>query len=170
MVLLHDPSIPYFKSKHIPYIITALLVIVVFILLPPLFLLLYPTRLFRKLLTCCGFRRWDILHIIMDTFQGWYKDGTEGTHDYRPLSALYMLMRIRLVGVFLTLNSGYHSSLKWFITGAFHILLGSFFLITKPYKKQYMNIADGLILTCIGIHNCRVNLYKSSYTYLLTLL
>ena len=39
--------------------------------------------------------------MIMDTFQGWYKDGTEGTYDYRPLSALYMLLRMALVGEFL---------------------------------------------------------------------
>ena len=156
-VLLYDSNVPYFKSKHTPYIIIALSVITVFILLPPFFLLLYPTRLFRGLLTCCGFRRWDILHMIMDTFQGWYKDGTEGTYDYRSLSALYMLLRMALVGEFLTLivlsprGSG---SLKWFITGSFHILLGTFFLITKPYKKQWMNIIEGLMLIVIGLYCC----------------
>ena len=56
----------------------------------------FPTRLFKTLLTCCGFQRWDILPMIVDTFQGWYKDGTEGTYDYRTLSALYMLLRIGL--------------------------------------------------------------------------
>ena len=29
-------------------------------------------KLFRKFLSCCGFRRWDILHLVMDVFQGWY--------------------------------------------------------------------------------------------------
>ena len=53
--------------------------------MPPLLLLLYPIHLFRRLFICCGFRRWDILPVIMDTFQGWYKDGTEGTYDYRPV-------------------------------------------------------------------------------------
>ena len=54
-VLLYDPSIKYLHSEHIPYAILALSVITVFVLLPPLFLLLYPTRLFRKCLNCCGF-------------------------------------------------------------------------------------------------------------------
>ena len=95
--------------------------------------------------------------MIMDTFQGWYKDGTEGTYDYRPLSALYMILRIGLVEVFLAVialsprSSGY---LKWSLIGYFHILLGSCFLIAKPYKKQWMNNADGLILTAIGIYCC----------------
>ena len=103
--------------------------------------------------------------MIMDTFQGWYKDGTEGTYDYRPLSALYMLLRIGLVGEFLTViavspQSGGTS--KWYITGYLHILLGNFFLITKPYKKQWMNKVDGLILIVIG-------LFCSSYMYLFKL-
>ena len=46
--------------------------------------------------------------MITDTFQGWYKDGTEDTYDYRPLSALYMLLRISLVGEFLTVESVIH--------------------------------------------------------------
>ena len=37
-----------------------------------------------------------ILHNIMDIFQGWYKDRTEGTSDYRSFSALYLLLRIGL--------------------------------------------------------------------------
>ena len=154
-VLLYDPNIMYFKSEHAPYIFLSLLVLTVFILLPPLFILLYPTRLFRRFLICCGFQRWDILHMIMDTFQGWYKDGTEGTYDYRPLSALYMLLRIGLVGEFLTvigLQSG--GVLKWIVTGYFHVLLGIFFLVAKPYKKQWMNTVDGLILMVIGVCCC----------------
>ena len=167
-VLLHDPTISYFKSKHIPYIIIALSVITLFIIFPPLLLLLYPTRFFKRLLTCCGFRRWDILHMIMDTFQGWYKDGTEGTYDYRSLSALYMILRIGLVGEFLIvvgLSPGHPQSiLKWLLTGYFHILLGSFFLIAKPYKKRWMNIIDGLTMILIGLYCC-VNRYIYKFMY-----
>ena len=153
-VLLYDPSIQYFKLEHTPYIIIALSVIILFILLPPLLMLLYPIQLFRKIFTYCGFRRWDILHMIMDTFQGWYKDGTEGTYDYRPLSALYMLLRVGLIGEFLAVISQSQQSrgeLKWITTMCFHILLGSFFLIAKPYKKHWMNIVDGLILILFGL-------------------
>ena len=95
--------------------------------------------------------------MIMDTFQGWYKDGTEGTYDYRPLPALYMLLRIGLVGEFLTvvhisLQDG--GEMKWIVTGLLHVLLGNLFLIAKPYKKQWMNIVDGLILTLIRFYCC----------------
>ena len=153
-VLLHDPSVPYFKSKNIPYIIIALSIITIFIIFPPIFLLLYPTHFFRRLLTCCGFQRWDILHMIMDTFQGWYKDGTEGTYDYRPLSALYMILRVALCGEYLTvigLSPYSNGGIKWFVTGLLLVFLGTFFFITKPYKKHWMNATDGFTLIIIGL-------------------
>ena len=154
-VLLYDRTIPFLHSLHSPYIIIALSVIATFVLLPPLLLLLYPTSLFKKLLNCCGFRRWDILHMIMDIFQGWYKDGTEGTYDYRPLSALYMLLRVTLVGEYLMiigLSLHGSGSLKWFVTGMLHVFLGTFFYVAKPYKKQWMNVIDGSIVTSIGLY------------------
>ena len=88
-ILLYDPNIPFFQSEHTPYIVISLSVLTIFTLFPPLLLLLYPTRLFKRLILCFGFQRWDILHTIMDTFQGWYKDGTEGTWLQTTLSSLY---------------------------------------------------------------------------------
>ena len=41
---------------------------------PTILLILYPTRLFRKCVSCCGFCRWHALHvcgIISGTVQGW---------------------------------------------------------------------------------------------------
>ena len=158
MILLFDPSISFFSLKHIPYAILAILVIFVFVLPPPLLLLFYPTRLFMKCLKLLGFRRWVLLHHTMDIFQGWYKDGTEGTRDYRSLSSLYMLLRIGFSCVFIariTPESYYidHDRMLWesAAVGIFHVLLGTLFLITKPYRKIWMNRADGLIFTLVGV-------------------
>ena len=152
-VLLYDPTITFFKIDHIPYIIVALFVIATFILLPPFLLLTYLSRFFRKLFTFCGFQRWGILQMIMDAFQGWYKDGTEGTRDYRPVSAFFMLLKIALMGEFLTviqLSLQSEDGKKWIVTGVVHVLLGIFHLTTKPYKKRWMNNVDGSLLMLIG--------------------
>ena len=150
-VLFYDPAVTFLDSEHIPYAILALLIIVIFVILPPLLLLLYPTRLFRKCLSCCGFQRWDILHLIMDIFQGWYKDGTEGTYDYRSLSSLYMLLRITFAASQISILQGlrhFHINLS---IGVLHFILGMLFLATKPYKKGWMNNVDGGILLYCGI-------------------
>ena len=97
-VLLYDPTIRirYFHSEHIPYAILAASILVVFILVPPLFLVLYPTRAFRNHLQLLKIR-WDVVNNIMDIFQGWYKDGTKGTRDCRCISGFFFFLRIGLV-------------------------------------------------------------------------
>ena len=76
-VLLYDPSIGFLHSEHIPYVIISVFVIIVFVLLPALLLFLYPARCFSVFLRSMGFKRWDILHMVMDIFQGWFKNGTD---------------------------------------------------------------------------------------------
>ena len=154
-LLLYDPTIRFLHSEHIPYVVLALFVVVIFVLLPPLLLLLYPTRLFRKCLSWCGFQRWDVLHLIMDIFQGWYKDGTEDTLDYRCFSSLYMVMRLLIsccTSIFLVSANNDHSIHRIFIIlGVLHVLLGVVFLTLKPYKIKWMNFTDGALLTVVGV-------------------
>ena len=155
-LLLYDPTIRFLHSEHIPYVVLALFVIVIFVLLPPLLLLLYPTRLFRKCLSWCGFQRWDVLHLIMDIFQGWYKDGTEGTLDYRCFSSLFMGMRLLFaccISIFLVSSNYTDRSIQhlFIVLGLLHVLLGVVFLTLKPYKIKWMNFTDGALLTVIGV-------------------
>ena len=87
-LLYSDPSVESFSAEHVPYAILAFLVLIIFILPPPLMLLFYPSKYFQK---CLGVLRirWHGLPFLVDTFQGWFKDGTNGTKDYRSVSALY---------------------------------------------------------------------------------
>ena len=74
--LFYDASIKYFSREHFPYAIIAILVVITFIVLPLIFSLLHPLRCFSR---CIG--RLPSLCIYLDSFQGYYKDGTDGTHD-----------------------------------------------------------------------------------------
>ena len=149
-VLLIDPTIRSFHSEHIPYAILAFSVIVIFNVLPPLLLVLYPTKLVRKCLSCCGFRRWEILQLIMDIFQGWYKDGTDGSWDYRSLSALYMLLRFFAAVTYFAIMANMHELRIKVGMGVLHVLMGVMFLMLKPYKIRWMSVVDGFILILIG--------------------
>ena len=48
-LLLYDPTIRFFHIEHVPYAVVALLVILIFIILPPILLLVYPTVMFKKI-------------------------------------------------------------------------------------------------------------------------
>ena len=75
MHLYYDGSTEYFGREHLPFGIMALLVFLVFNLLPTLLLCLYPCETFQRCLNKLGVRCGK-LHIFMDSFQGCYKDGT----------------------------------------------------------------------------------------------
>ena len=74
-VLYYAGNIEYFNDKHLPYAILAILVSIVFIILPITILALYSFTFFQKFLNCIPVR-WYILHTFMDSFTGCYKDGT----------------------------------------------------------------------------------------------
>ena len=154
-VLLYDPKIKPFHSKHIPYAILAFSIVIVFNLLPTLLLLLYPTKCFRKSIKLCRFRRLNILHHMMDIFQESFKDGTQGSGDFRCVSALYLLLRMAIGFVysisFMTEYKNEADLWKWLSYGMFHLFLGMFFLSMKPYKKTWMNCVDGLLLFFAGV-------------------
>ena len=154
-VLLFDPIVRFFHLEHIPYAMLALSIILIFILFPPILLLLYPTRIFKKSLSCCGFTRWDIIHVVADCFQGWYKDGTEGTLDYRPISAVYLSLRVALgsmfIGSLMDSNLDNNDFWVWYTVAISHICLGIFFLVMRPYKKVWMNHFDGLVILSVGV-------------------
>ena len=86
-------TMPLLISTHRPYAILAIVVLVVFVLLPVLLLMLYPFRWFQKILNVLPVR-WHVLHTFMDSFQGCYKDGTEpGTRDCRWFASFFFIVR-----------------------------------------------------------------------------
>ena len=91
-VLYYGGTVEYFRGEHIPFAVLASIVLLLFTFLPIL-LCLYPCQCFHRFLN-----RYHInspaLHQFMDTFQGYYKDGTNGTRDYRYFVALFLILRV----------------------------------------------------------------------------
>ena len=92
-VLYYDGSITYFGREHLPYALTAIIVLVVFTFLPILLLFLYPCKCFQIFLNRAHCRS-QTLHAFIEAFQGCFKDGTDGGRDCRYFAALYLLVRV----------------------------------------------------------------------------
>ena len=99
--MYYDSTVRVYSKDYLPFAVVSVFILLVFVVLPTFLLILYPTRVFRKCITCCGFRRWHALHTFMEVFQGQYKDGTNGTWDFRIVSALYLVFRIAVLLRFL---------------------------------------------------------------------
>ena len=97
LVLQIDASVTFFSSAHIPYIALAVLMLIIFNLLPLLLLFLYPTKCFQHFLGCFPNVNWHPLRAFMDIFQGCYKNGTDGTRDCRYFAALNFAVRMLIL-------------------------------------------------------------------------
>ena len=89
------PTVHYFGKEHLPFVILAIAVLSTLIALPPLLLLIYPTKTFQKLLGCLKIR-WPALHILTDVFQGCYKNRTDSRCDYRYFATFYFILRVTI--------------------------------------------------------------------------
>ena len=144
-VLYYDATIPYFSNAHRPFALLAISVLCTLVAFPPLLLLLYPTKLFQKCLGCCSLRLLP-LHAFVDTFQGYYKNGTDGSRDYRSFSGIYLILRI----LFLTMNlTDVHYN--WVIGIVCPMTVSLLFALLRPYKYNWYNVLDCLSLALLAL-------------------
>ena len=150
-VLLYNGAVEYFGTKHLPLAVVAIIVVVIFVLLPPLAMILYPFKCVQRCLTRCRLHR-PALVAFMDAFQGCYKDGTNGTRDLRFFSAVYFILRVVVFTVYIAFaQANLYPSLQYC-----NILIATaltvFVAVLRPYKKNlYNNIDTAMIAFCIVI-------------------
>lgn len=126
--LYYDASIGYFGLEHLPYGILAIGVTLLFILIPFLFSLLHPLKCFRA---CIG--RSPCLQICLDSYQGYYKDGTEGTRDCRYFSSLYLFVRIALFIVYAFVKNLYFYP----FASVLLLFIVALIVVCQPFKPQF---------------------------------
>ena len=91
-VLFLRPSIHIHSLTYLLYFLVVLVFMLFLGVLPTLLLCIYSVKLFRRKLANCFSQRVQIaLTIFVDTFQGTFKDGLNGTRDYRSLPAVFAL-------------------------------------------------------------------------------
>ena len=87
--------------------------------------------------------------MFVESFQGQYKDGTNGTRDFRMVSASFLILRISTL--FLFLNHHRLLSHTSILQGAFLACATCVHAITRPYKLNFMNNIDIVILLLLEI-------------------
>ena len=90
-VLFSDPSIETYTHQHMPYLVMALTLAFLFILCPAVLLIVYPTPLYTRLSHHISHRKQIVIKIFAETFQESFKDGLNGTRDFRMFPGLAIL-------------------------------------------------------------------------------
>ena len=144
--LFYNATIEVFGKQHLPYAILAIIVLIFFIFLPLLFLVLYPLRCFQKCLNHWQMN-YEVLCTFADAFQGTYKNGTEGTCDYRYFAALYLALRIVVYFSYALVLSA-----NFFLIAAL-VLIGLVvtLAIAQPHKVAFQNTTDIILILILAM-------------------
>ena len=133
--LYYAGTTEYLGSEHLPYALLAVVSLVTFTFLPVLLLCLYPCRCFQRCLNHCNIS-FQALHIFMDTFQGSYKNGTNGgTRDYRYFAGGNLVF---MAAVFLSLVNQMLFLELWttaWVILAFLVI----FAVCRPFRVEKHN-------------------------------
>ena len=153
--LFNQGDVAFLSSQHLPYACLAMFFLLTFTLLPMLLLFLYPCSCFQVCLNRTGCSC-QLLHTFMDTFQGHYKNGTNGTRDLRFFSGLYLLLR---VVVYASTVLSYQFGSYVYTTVIIAVLSVSVAL-ARPYKEYIYNVIDTCFLIVTAL------LYVTIFPYI----
>ena len=134
-------DVEYFGSEHLPFAIIALVVLSMFVILPTIFLFLYPCRCFQQLLNRlhCNFH---VLRVFMDVFLGPYKDGTDNSRDLRYFAGAFFIARILFVVLFGYLDSFLSVTLLGLVFSTLLLMMAIF----QPQKSKFHYNVDCVFL------------------------
>ena len=94
-VLELDPSITIYSDDHIPYLIVSLSLVFTLVICPGFLLSMYPTRLYGKLSSqCLSSRKQLAIKIFVETVNCGFKDGLNGTRDYRMIPGIMIMLAL----------------------------------------------------------------------------
>ena len=143
-----DARIEYFGKEHALYALITILIIP-FIIAPPVFLILYPIKLFRSLLFKCHLstRTLASLNMFVEKYYSCYRDGTGGGRDMRSLASMYFILRVIAILIFLI--PFLDTSLV--LVAIIYVSYGTVIALVRPYKKTYMNVIDTLIIENLAL-------------------
>jgi hypothetical protein len=170
LTVLYDPTTTYFNTRHISFLMTVYAIAAVLIIPAVVLLLVFHTSFFQCFYRAKISRRWQkILQIFVQTLQNGYKDGTQGTRDWRPM--LGGLMVTSIIGCALVMillrHLKYNLNIPWpficFFTTLFTVTFGTL----RPYKKRSANnvavVLYGLLIVLANLISFVKQ--KSQYIY-----
>ena len=160
---LADSSVHYNSPEHRPFIFMASVVLVFIVILPPLFLFLYPFRVCERLFG--GRRRWRPWLGVMafvDTFNGSFKDGTNGTYDYRWFASFYFIMRILAI---ITRVFSWNIPIQRLVQLIVSTTVASIIVLMQPHKNTVYNRLDVAILLVLSTVIGYADFYSMTDSY-----
>ena len=171
-VLYFDPNIAVYSSEYIIYLSIAMVLCISLVLFPSLSLCIYPTRIYRYLSQFISARKRLAITAFTEALHSCFKDGLNGTKDYRALAGLWILI-YPLFGC-VSYVFWIHQQYSQHVTGAYaSFVISLLVLYVRPCKSAIANLSLSYHFTMIAFLSLLYYLWKcdlSTSTELLELL
>jgi hypothetical protein len=168
-VVYYDGSVEYLSKEHIPYVVVSVVVLFVFVILPPVILIMPSInhglqKLIKKYIKIEHdlpfFNLGPSWQQFLNAFHGCYKDGTgqdenhaqhtSNTTDLRWFAGAYFLLRLVSFAI-------YAFAMDWFLQMVLQQVLYTVslfgFAVLRPYKKDIYNNVDSAVFANLAIIN-----------------
>ena len=139
--VLIDPTIQGYTREHAPYVAAAYGMLVPLGFLPALLVMLYPIGRVRNTLEYfLSHRKRIMLGIFFDTLHGNFKNGLNGTRDYRSTLGIMMVFTIVLV-ITNAHITGHYTLGTYLIAGTGLMIVSITVAYVQPYKTYLANLS-----------------------------
>ena len=148
--LYSDPTVSCSSQQYVLYLLLPVVISIFLVLLPSLLLCVYPTRVYTKLSQCVSARVRLAITAFAEALHCCFKDGLNGTRDYRASAGLVILIfpACLLVNSAVEIATGY----GWKIAGSCTFFVVSLLLSQiRPCKSAIANFSLAYHFTVLGI-------------------
>jgi len=146
--VFNNANLPYLGTEHIPYATLAMLILVMFVLLPTMLLILYPLPRFQKVISLLPRRIQIAMHVFLDSYQKCYKNGVgAGNRDCRWFSAVLISVRFLLFVLYITIQLFPMQELFAMIL----VLTAILTILVEPFKREFQYLATDLVVSVLLI-------------------
>ena len=147
-------------------IVIAVAVCIPLAVCPALLLCLYPTRVYEKVSRCLSPRKRITITIFVEALHSCFKDGLNGTRDYRMLAGCFFNPILAYGPLYIIVNRLESEDINRCILEALLSFLFSFFLsYMKPCKSRSTNISISFLFLLCGVLCFTNELWKADLLF-----
>ena len=158
------PSIHPYTPKFIIYTILVCVLLLFVGVVPSLLLLLHPIPMFRERLQKCCSQRFILgLNTFMETFQSPFKDGCNGTRDYRIVPGVGATLFLLSIILNLLSHIAHYENYCWptFVVG--FAIISILCAYIHPCKSSSANLSIVFHFLWLAVINVLVMLWKQDF-------
>ena len=147
-----DPTVVYWSSDHILYLLIAAIPTFFLVFIPSVLLCVYPTKMYGYLSQCISSRKRLAITAFVEALHNCFKDGLNGSRDYRALAGVFIVavpvytLTTYLVWYMVTQN--YRRNLA---SGYIFLILSLLILKGRPCKSLIASLSLSYHSAALGV-------------------